>query len=441
MLVRRMDVRPDPAPETPDDTDPAARRRLARQKRRAGLLLVGMGGVMAAGYGLAHAVGRGFWPGLLQSGGKAGLVGGLADWFAVTALFRRPLGLPIPHTAILPAQKQRLGRALGGFVATHVFTASDLDRALARLDVASLLRRLLLDPSVAGLAVGGATRLIPHLFDGLEAGRAQEMIARRLPLMLEGGQMAPLVARALRALVDGDRHQEVLSFLLDQIKLLLKSREAHLHQLIEERVREQGGRLVGWAIGGSVASRVLSAINLELDRTDPRDSDMREAATGWIRREIDLIETDPQRGRELADVLRGLVTHDSLRAWAADVWARLRGAVEGELDHEDGWVRRLVGDALARAAETLEHDERVRAAIDRAAVRLARQALPGMRDTLSGYIAQVIGGWDTARLVERIELRVGGDLQFVRINGTLVGCLVGIALYLGMWLLSGADAG
>ncbi len=334
---------------------------------------------MAAGYGLAHAFGQGFWPGLLQSGGKAGLVGGLADWFAVTALFRRPLGLPIPHTAILPAQKQRLGRALGGFVATHVFTAADLDRALARLDVASLLRRLLLDPSVAGLAVGGTTRLIPHLFDGLEAGRAQEMIARRLPLMLEGGQMAPLVARALRALVDGDRHQEVLSFLLDQIKLLLKSREAHLHQLIEERVREQGGRLVGWAIGGSVASRVLSAINLELDRTDPRDSDMREAATVWIRREIDLIETDPQRGRELADVLRGLVTHDSLRAWAADVWARLRGTVEASSTTRmagcAGWWATRWPARRRRWSTT----RRVRAAIDRAAVRLARQALPGLR--------------------------------------------------------------
>ena len=391
--------------------------------------------------GLGYAAGHGFWPGLLQAGGKAGLVGGLADWFAVTALFRRPLGLPIPHTAILPAQRERLGRALGAFVATHVFTAADLDRALARLDLPSLLRRLLLDPDVAAMAVAGAARLVPHLLDGLEAGRAQEMIARRLPLMLADGQLAPVVARALRALVDGDRHQEVLSFLLDQIKLLLKSREAHLHQLIEDRVREQGGRLVGWAIGGSVASRVLSAINLELDRTNPRESDLREAATAWIRHEIDLIETDPRRGRELADTLRGLVTHDSLRAWSADIWARLRGAIEGELEHEDGWIGRLVGDALARAADTLEGDERVRAAIDQAVARLARQVLPGLQEYLSGFIAQVVGSWDTDRLVDRIELRVGSDLQFVRINGTLVGCLVGVVLQLGLWVLLGTQAG
>ncbi len=267
------------------------------------------------------------------------------------------------------------------------------------------------------------------------------MIARRLPLMLEGGQMAPLVARALRALVDGDRHQEVLSFLLDQIKLLLKSREAHLHQLIEERVREQGGRLVGWAIGGSVASRVLSAINLELDRTDPRDSDMREAATVWIRREIDLIETDPQRGRELADVLRGLVTHDSLRAWAADVWARLRGTVEASSTTRmagcAGWWATRWPARRRRWSTTSGCGRRSTAPPSGWPGRRCR----GCATPCPAFIAQVIGGWDTARLVERIELRVGGDLQFVRINGTLVGCLVGVLLYLGVWLLSGAEAG
>ena len=127
--------------------------------------------------------------------------------------------------------------------------------------------------------------------------------------------------------------------------------------------------------------------------------------------------------------------------WAADVWARLRTAIEGELDHEDGWVHQLVGDAMVRAAATLEGDQAMRAAIDRAVLRLARQALPGMRDYLSGFIAEVVGGWDTDRLVDRIELMVGGDLQFVRINGTMVGCLVGILLYGVSWMLLGAQAG
>ena len=437
MLSGHMIVTPDAAPEAVLDADPAARTALDRQKRRATILLAGMGGLTLVGY----ALGQGIWAGLLQSSAKAGLIGGIADWFAVTALFRHPLGLPIPHTAILPAQKDRLGRALGSFVATHVFTEADIERALGRLDVAALLQGVLTDPRVAGMISNGAVRMIPHLLDGLEAGRAQEMLVRLVPRVMSNGQLAPVVARALRALVDGDRHQEVLSFLLDQIKLLLKSREAHLHQLIEERVREQGGRLVGWAIGGSVATRVLSAINTELDRTDPRESDLREAVTAWIRHEIDLIETDPERGRDLGDTLRGLFTHDSLKLWAADVWMRARGAIDADLGHEDGWMRRLLADALARAAQTLDTDPAVRAGIDRAAAGLVRQALPGLRQHLSGFIAQVVAGWDTQRLVDKVELRVGRDLQFVRINGTLVGFLIGGVLYLALRALFGAQAG
>lgn len=436
-----MTARPDTVPETTQNitgnADIVARHGLARQKRHATGLLVVMAGFTLASYAFGH----GYWIGLLQASAKAGLVGGLADWFAVTALFRHPLGLPIPHTAIVPAQKERLGRALGSFIASHVFTEAEIERALGRLDMPLLLRGMLMDPRTASLISGASTKILPHLLDGLEAGRAQELIARLVPRLLSGGALAPVVARALRALVDGDRHQEVLSFLLDQIRLLLKSREAHLHQLIEDRVREQGGRLMGWAIGGSIASRVLSAINTELERTDPRDSELREAVTAWIRDEIDLIETDPQRGRDLGEMLRGLVTHESIRLWVLDVWARTRGVIEGDLDQDESWVRRLVSDAVARLGQALETDQAVRAGIDRAVLAITTQMLPTVRDRMSGFIAQVVGNWDTRSITEKLELRVGPDLQFVRINGTLVGSLVGGLLYVLLHELFGGQTG
>ncbi|NPD67947.1 DUF445 domain-containing protein [Lichenicola cladoniae] len=436
-MTARPDTVPEISPNITGDADIAARRGLARQKRHATGLLVVMAGFTLGSYAFGH----GYWIGLLQASAKAGLVGGLADWFAVTALFRHPLGLPIPHTAIVPAQKERLGRALGSFIASHVFTEAEIERALGRLDMPLLLRGMLMDPRTASLISGASTKILPHLLDGLEAGRAQELIARLVPRLLSGGALAPVVARALRALVDGDRHQEVLSFLLDQIRLLLKSREAHLHQLIEDRVREQGGRLMGWAIGGSIASRVLSAINTELERTDPRDSELREAVTAWIRDEIDLIETDPQRGRDLGEMLRGLVTHESIRLWVLDVWARTRGVIEGDLDQDESWVRRLVSDAVARLGQALETDQAVRAGIDRAVLAITTQMLPTVRDRMSGFIAQVVGNWDTRSITEKLELRVGPDLQFVRINGTLVGSLVGGLLYVLLHALFGGQTG
>ncbi len=436
MIVRPDPVdhaMPAPTPPAATDTDGSLRRVLTRQKRRATALLGGMAVLMVAGY----AAGHGYWAQLLQATAKAGLVGGLADWFAVTALFRHPLGLPIPHTAILPAQKDRLGRALGRFVADHVFTEADMERALAGIDLPRALHGLLADPRLADMLAAGVTRLVPHLLDGLEAARIGDVAARLAPRLVGGGQLAPVVARALRALVDGDRHQEVLSFLLDQVKQLLRHRETHLRQLIEERVREQGGRLVGWAIGGQVASRVLTAINAELDRTDPHDSELREAVTAWIRHEIDLIETDPVRGRELGETLRGLFTHESLRVWGADVWARARGAIEADLGRPEGWTRGLVARSIAGGAASLTEDEAVRRAVTRAALALAREALPGVRTRLSGFIGQVVAGWNTQSLTERVELRLGPDLQYVRINGTLVGALVGGLLYVGLSALFG----
>nr|WP_321983043.1 DUF445 domain-containing protein [uncultured Lichenicoccus sp.] len=416
------------------DRDAAARQALRRFRRVATGLLVGMAALTLVGY----ALGRGFWPGLLQSTAKAGLVGGLADWFAVTALFRHPLGLPIPHTAILPAQKERLGRALGSFIANHVFTEADIERALARLDIAGLLARLLADPENGALAGRAVASALPHLLDRLEDGRAGDLLARTMPRLLSGETLAPVIARVLRALVEGDRHQEVLSFLLFELKAVLRAKEESLRVMIEDRVREQGGRLIGWAIGGSIATRVMSAMSQELDRTDPANSDLREAFTVWVRREIDRIETDPERARELGDGLRGLFGHQSVRGWGQGIWQRARQMIEADLQRPDGWVARLIADALPRLGTMLNRDEAARLRTEATVRRAALRLLPGLREHMAGFISAVVGGWDARLLTDKLELRVGRDLQYVRVNGTLVGALVGGLFYVVLRMMFGA---
>ena len=392
---------------TISDPDRAARQALDRHRRIATGLLIGMAVVTLASY----ALGRGFWPGLLQATAKAGLIGGLADWFAVTALFRHPLGLPIPHTAILPAQKERLGRALGNFVANHVFTEGDIERAIGGLNIPVLLGGVLSDPQTGALIARGAASSVPHLLDRLEDGRAGALLARALPRLLSGETLAPVIARALRTLVDNERHQEVLTFLLFELKAVLRSKEASLRVLIEDRVREQGGRLVGWALGGSIATRVLGAISHELERTDPHGSELREAFTVWVRHEIDRIESDPERGREVGDTIRGLVGHPSVRAWSAELWQRARGMIEHDLARPEGWFSTLIADALPRLGGMMSRDEASRARVESAARGLVLRALPMVRDRMAGFIGGVVGGWDTRMITEKLELRVGRDLQ------------------------------
>ena len=183
----------------------ALQRALARHRAIATGLLLAMVALML----LAYRLPPGYWTDMLQAAAKAGVVGGIADWFAVTALFRRPLGLPIPHTAIIPRQKERLGQGLGRFVANHVFTEAEVRRVLQRLDLAEILRRFLSEPDTARPAAEALAGMLPRLLNSLEDGRAKRLALRLLPRLAGGPGGTRLVVRALRTLIDGGRHQEV----------------------------------------------------------------------------------------------------------------------------------------------------------------------------------------------------------------------------------------
>ncbi|HQT66188.1 MAG TPA: DUF445 domain-containing protein [Acetobacteraceae bacterium] len=407
------------------DPDAALRRSLARHRAFATSLLVLMAALMVLGYTLPDND----WTGLLRDASKAGLIGGLADWFAVTALFRHPLGIPIPHTAILPAQKERLGAALGRFVATNVFTEDDVGKLLDSLDVPALLGRLVGDKLAARPAAEALAGMLPQLLASIEDGRARRLIARILPRLVSGPAAGALVARALAGLVEGGRHQEVFSFILGQLKDLLTSREAVMRDAIKERVREQGGRLVGWAVGATVARRVLNAVNVELERVGPDGSELRDAFDEWVRREIDRLETDPARAAELSAALKRVVAHDTVRAWAWDIWARLRQALEEDAKRPQGRTIAVLEGAFANLGAMLASDPASRARINLAASSMVIRLLPLAQSEIAGFIGRVIGNWDAATITEKLELRVGKDLQFIRVNGTIVGFAAGAAIY------------
>jgi uncharacterized membrane-anchored protein YjiN (DUF445 family) len=409
-------------------TDPD---RLARQTlRRYRAFATGLLGLMAALTLGSFLLPPGWWAGLLQAAGRAGFVGGIADWFAVTALFRHPLGIPIPHTAIIPNQRARLGQALGRFIANHVITGRELSTVLHELDLPLILRRFLADPAAAHPAAVALSSLLPRLLATVEDGRARRVMARIVPRIMGGPAGGAVVARALHGLVDGGRHQEVFGFILAQLKTVLASRESALRTAIEERVREQGGRLVGWAVGASVARRVLALINSELDKMSPDGSELRAAFDEWIRREIDRLQSDPARAAELGTAIRRVVAHDTVQVWLWDIWSRLRLALEADLANPGSRTVAYVEGALGNLGEILESDPGARARLETAAEGILRSLLPAAQMRIADFIARVVGNWDTATIVDKLELRVGRDLQYIRMNGTIVGFLLGGLLYI-----------
>lgn len=367
--------------------------------------------------------------GYVRAAAEGGMVGALADWFAVTALFRRPLGLPIPHTAIIPRQKERLGRGLGRFVANHVFTEAEMQRVLGRLDLAALLRRMLADPATSRTAAEALAASLPRLLDAVEDGRARRVLLRLLPRMVSGPAAARMLARLLRAMMASGQHQAVFGLALSQIKALLAAKEEDLRAAIQARVRAEGGAVVGWLAGGTVARRILTGINQELEKVAPDDSALRHAFEAWLESEIERLENDPERAAAIGRALRQALAHPTVAAWLLDVWSRLKAALAADAADPSGRSVSLLTGTFANLGTLLAEDEGARARLNHLAQATLRGSLVSAQSQLADFIAGVVARWDTATVVEKIELRVGRDLQFVRINGTLVGFLAGGALF------------
>ena len=419
------------------DPDADLRQDLARHRAFATGLLA----AMAVLVGLSYAVPPGFWADLLQASAKAGFVGGIADWFAVTALFRHPLGLPIPHTAIIPRQKARLGRALGRFVAGHVITPAEVSRVLGRLDVSAILSRFLLDPQAARPAAQALAEMLPRVLATIEDGRARRTMARLIPRLVGGPGAGRVVARALRSLVEGGRHQEVLGFLMAEMRTLLESKHDQLHSFIEEKVRAQGGRLIGWMLGAQVADRVLGVLRDELERVGPDGSTIRAAFDEWVWREIDRMEADPARAAEIGVAIRRVVAHETVQAWLWDVWSRMRLALEADAARPGGHTMAVIEGSLANLGAFLAEDQAARARLQAAAEGVIATLLPSAQTQLADFIGDVVASWDAQTITDKLELRVGKDLQYVRVNGTLVGFLVGGALFLALRAAFGHGVG
>lgn len=411
---------------TSQNPDSVLRAKFRRYKLFASSLLGLMAALTVGSYWLPASP----WTLLLRDAAKAGFIGGVADWFAVTALFRRPLGLPIPHTAILPAQKQRLGDALGRFMANHVFTEADIKRLLGGLDVSSIVQQYLTDPATSRPLAEALAGMLPKLLATIEDGRARRLLNRLLPKFIGGQAGGMVIAHTLSGLVAGGKHQEMFSFILAQIKEMLAAREDALREAVKERVSEHGGKLVGWAIGGGIAKRVLSAVNQELEKVSPDSSEVRDAFDEWVRAEITRLETDPARAAELGNSLKDVMSHETVRAWVWDVWVRARCALEQDAINPHGRTVAVIEAALANLAEILAHDQNARKRLNNATQGVILRLLPKAQQEGARFIGHVIGAWDAKTITNKLELHVGKDLQYIRVNGTLVGFLLGGALSL-----------
>ncbi|MCK8516319.1 DUF445 domain-containing protein [Methylonatrum kenyense] len=394
-----------------------------RHRRFATACLVGAGLIYFATQFVEQP---GFWVLLLRSGAEAGLIGGIADWFAVTALFRRPMGLPIPHTAILPRNKARLGEGLGRFVARNFLAPEVVESRMRESEPALRLAVWLQDEVNARLVADRCLALAPDVLKAFDDAEVRGFYAETFQGQVQRLDLLPLVERVLRIVVDGGHHQKLFdrSVRIAQ-QMLLQNRET-----VYRRVEERSSWWIPRRFDRRLAEAIIQGVEEWLGEIAADDHPAR-----WEldRAAVELIDRLPasQRLRGRLDALRDeMLASAELRQVLESAWQDLRGGLLQEVESEDGTLRQALAASMQQFGATLEADPAARQRLDERLIRLLREIVLPFRDRIGHFIAAVVSDWDGETLADRLEIAVGRDLQFIRINGTLVGALVGIALFL-----------
>jgi uncharacterized membrane-anchored protein YjiN (DUF445 family) len=385
--------------------------------------------VMAAVFALTRALEPQYpWFSYVKAFAEAAMVGGLADWFAVTALFRHPLGLPIPHTAIIPRNKDRIGEALASFIRENFLIPSVVARRMQRLDVAGAAGRFLQTPAGEGTKIrSGASRLIADVFESLDDERLGGIVKGAISNRLRKMEVSPLLGHALASAINEDRHVPMLEAAIRWTARALDANE----QLIRDMVRKKANWVLKLAgLDAKLADAVMDGLRkltVEMS-TDPAHPVRRKIEEALAQLANDL-QTRPETRERVDAIKEQLLDNKSVSLWLDALWQRGREAVIRAARNPDAVLAGKLGEVLKSMGGTLEKDRRIRAAIN----QFARRAVVGMAASYGGSIVKLVSetirGWDAQTVTNRLEAAVGRDLQYIRINGTLVGGLVGLILH------------
>jgi len=406
-----------------DITNPEERQRnLDRMKRRATGLLVLMGAIFVA---TSLIEPQHTWVGYIRATAEASLVGGIADWFAITALFRHPLNIPIPHTAIIPARKDRIGRSLGNFVQNNFLSPEVLSAKLRAAQISRRAAEWLSDPEHARTSAQHVASILRSAGSVIRDEDVHALLDRSVVEPLRRMAIAPVLAKGLALLTVDDRHQQLLDRVIHGLTRLVAENEA----LIRERIREESPWWVPTVVDDRIHQKVLGGIERTLyevgaDPNHPLRHQFDELLADWM---VQLQESPEVIARAEA-IKQQVLDPETSGRLAASLWEELKEMLGRQTLSNDGAPGAVARGLSALAAAALD-DEALLEKIDGWVIGAVLRVVEQHRGEVGQLIAQTVSSWDPEETSRRIELLVGRDLQFIRINGTLVGGLVGLLIY------------
>lgn len=402
--------------------------------RRMRFIATGMLAAMAALFFSTHGLlgGHPAW-GYVNAFAEAAMVGGLADWFAVTALFRHPLGVPIPHTAIIPMNKDRIADTMAQFLQENFLTPAVVARRMAGMNVARAVGDFLVaspenaGPDARSRITGGAAELLAEVLESLDPDRLGNQVRSGLGAQLGKIDVSPLVGRMLESAMADRRHLPLIDGFVRWAGLTLEDNEDTIRNIIHERVNG----VLRWAgLDKTISGNVLDGLYKLLAEVlvDPEHPLRSKVEEGLEKLAHDL-QHDPETRERVEEMKRDLIENPAVAEWWMGVWERIRQSLIRRAREADTGLGTEMRRGLADLGGALKQDERLQWQIN----RFARRTLVGVATRYGGEIvtlvSETVKRWDATTITGRIENAVGRDLQFIRINGTLVGGLVGMTLH------------
>lgn len=373
--------------------------------------------------------------GFVAAFAEAATIGGLADWYAVVALFKRPLGLPIPHTAIIQSNQHRIADKLGEFIEVHFLEAGPVEAKLRQIDFGSFVADWLRDRKKSEDLARFVLRLLPEALTATESSGLMSFITRRVTSQLMAIDLAPLAAGTLRSFVQEGRHQGLLDDLLRTVHQTLTSAETMA--MIRERIRAELPTLLRlYRADRFLVNRIVASATtfFEEVRNDPGHP-FRGEFNRLLLSLVEKLGSDPAFAKRIDGLKRDILARPELGDLARNVWANARSFIERSASGETQVLQQLLAKMFVEAGEALAGDAEMRAEINQGLVAVLRSFIADQKSGVSTFIADQVKAWDMGQLISLIEINVGKDLQYIRFNGSLIGGLAGLALYTLEYLL------
>lgn len=396
----------------------------------AGGLLV----LMALLYFLAVSQsGQGAGWGYARAFAEAALVGGLADWFAVTAIFRHPLGLPIPHTAIIPRSKERIADTLGEFVSVNFLAPEVISARLRHQDLATSLGRQLADPATARRFADGVMDALPAISDLLDDEVVSDFMRRQIGEFSRDDRLSVAIGRGLKLLTEHGRHQVVLDTALTEGWRALEENEAAIRAQVRART-SWVWRLI--SLDARASDALISAIEDTLRQiATETDHPARKRITELLQKFSDDLQTSPELRLQIEQMVGDILAHPAVATYFAEVWRALKSTLRSDAAMPKSSARLALAEAIQRFGAALLADAAVLETLNRRLRALLTEMSGRHGRDVGALISETIRSWDTHTVVEKLEHSVGPDLQYIRINGTVIGGLIGLSIHqVTQWL-------